>query len=215
MRRNLPGVSGCKGLPPLSLRGAERRNETFGRRKNLCAGAVCAGCALVRGAQGAQKFAGCQRVQGPPPTVIARSGATRQSVLLAVKQNEQSNTLGESEKRHKFALRIANLQSFSAGTRIATPVCALVRNDMLKEEACARVQGRLARKVRRNLAGVRGCRDVWRARCAETCRVSAGARAAPHCHCEERSDVAIRSPRSKAKRKAILWANSWVVTNSP
>ncbi len=33
---------------------------------------------------------------------------------------------------------------------------------------------------------------TWRARCAEICRVSAGARASPHCHCEERSDVAIR-----------------------
>ena len=137
--------------------------------------------------------------------VIARSEATWQSASL--RQHEmKSNTLGESEKHYEFALRIANLQSFSAGTRIAAPVCALVRNDMLKEEACvrlqgrlarghaetwqvcagqgrndmqkagrrARVQGRLARKVRRNLPGVSGCKGL------------------PHCHCEERSDVAIR-----------------------
>ena len=51
--------------------------------------------------------------------------------------------------------------------RIAAPVCALVRNDMLKEEACARVQGRLVRKVRRNLPGVSGCKGL------------------PHCHCYE------------------------------
>ncbi len=76
--------------------------------------------------------------------VIARSGATWQSVLLRQGMTE-SSALGESEKCYEFALRIANLQRFSAGTRIAAPVCALVRNDMLKEEACARVQGRLAR----------------------------------------------------------------------
>ena len=46
------------------------------------------------------------------------------------------------ESAYEFALRIANLQSFSAGTRIAAPVCALVRNDMLKEEACVRLQER-------------------------------------------------------------------------
>ena len=73
----------------------------------------------------------------------------------------------------------------------------------------------VARKVRRNLPGVSECRDVWHARCAEICRVSASARASPHCHCEERSDGTIRSPRSKAKRKAILWANAGSVTNLP
>ena len=41
-----------------------------------------------------------------------------------------------------FALSIANLQSFPAGMRIATPVCALVRNDMQKTGTYSRVQGR-------------------------------------------------------------------------
>ena len=40
-----------------------------------------------RGAQGVQKLAGRQRVQGPPPTVIARSEATGQSVLLAAEHD--------------------------------------------------------------------------------------------------------------------------------
>ena len=62
------------------------------------------------------------------------------------------------ESAYEFALRITNLQRFPAGTRIATPVCALARNDMQKEgrvrgcknvacndmqktEACQRLQG--------------------------------------------------------------------------
>ena len=72
----------------------------------------------------------------------------------------KSNPLGEYEKHYEVALSTTTLPGFSAGTRIAAPVCALVRNDMLKEEACARVQGRLVRKVRRNLPGVSGCKDV-------------------------------------------------------
>ena len=72
---------------------------------------------------------------------------------------------------------------------------------------CA-VAGRFGARTCGNLAGVRGCKDVWHARCAETCRVSAGARASPHCHCEERSDVAIRIPCGSAKRTAVLWANA-------
>ena len=55
------------------------------------------------------------------------------------------------------------------------------RNAMQKEE---RVRGckDAARKVRRNLPGVSGCKDVGRDGTS------------PHCHCEERSDVAIRVP---------------------
>ena len=45
------------------------------------------------------------------------------------------------ESAYEFALRITNLQRFPAGTRIATPVCALARNDMQKTEACQRLQG--------------------------------------------------------------------------
>ena len=48
------------------------------------------------------------------------------------------------------------------------------RNDMQRTGRCQRLQGRLARKVRRNLPGVSGYKGL------------------PHCHCEERSDVAIR-----------------------
>ena len=130
-----------------------------------------------RGAQGAQKLAGCQRVQGPPPTVIARSGATWQSASLR-QHAMKSNTLGESEKHYEFALRIANLQSFSAGTRIAAPVCALVRND--NRGAWVRIRPRQCQLARllcgenglphqcahwfamtcRRRAGVCGCKDV-------------------------------------------------------
>ena len=70
-----------------------------------------------------------------------------------------------TEKCYGFALGITNLQSFSAETRIATPVCALARNDMLKAVTRLRVQERLARKVRKNMPGVSrgralGCGDI-------------------------------------------------------
>ncbi len=86
-------------------------------------------------------------------------GAERRGNPHPLRQGKtKSNYSRRIRSYYEFALRIANLQSFSAGTRIATPVCALVRNDMLKEEACARLQGRLVRKVRRNLPGVSGCK---------------------------------------------------------
>ena len=77
----------------------------------------------------------------PPPLVIARSAATGQSVLLAAAQNEKQY-FGRIRSFYEFALRITSLPSFSAGTRIAAPVCALVRNDMQKTETRLRLQGR-------------------------------------------------------------------------
>ena len=108
------------------------------------------------------KTVACQRVQGGrvrrvrrnlpgvcgckdvPPIVIARSGATWQSVTLR-QDMAKGNTLGEYERCCGFAQSIANLLAFPAGTRIAAPVCALVRNDMQKTGTCSRVQGRLPR----------------------------------------------------------------------
>ena len=72
-----------------------------------------------------------------------------------------------------------NVLRLSQGTRIATPVCALVRNDMQKE-------GR-----------VRGCKDVL------------------HCHCEERSDVAIRVPAAGHSKEQYLRRTRKSVTNLP
>ena len=46
----------------------------------------------------------------------------------------KSNTLGESETHYEFARAAANLLGIPAGMRIATPVCALVRNDMQKTD---------------------------------------------------------------------------------
>ena len=57
----------------------------------------------------------------------------------------ENNTLGKYVRRNEFARTAANLPGISAGTRIATPVCALVRNDMLKE---GRVRG--GKNVARN-----------------------------------------------------------------
>ena len=89
-------------------------------------------CALVRNDM--QKTEACQRVQGRPPSVIARSEATWQSASPAAAQAKR-NYSRRIRRSCGFALSIANLLSFPAGTRIATPVCALVRNDMQKAVA--------------------------------------------------------------------------------
>ena len=89
-------------------------------------------------------------------------GAKRRGNPYSLRQRKtKSSTLGESEKRYEFALRITNLQSFSAGMRIATPVCALVRNDMQKE---GRVRGckDVVRNDMQKEGRVRGCKDAFR-----------------------------------------------------
>ncbi len=161
----------------MSLRGAERRGNPLLLRWGM------AGSSTLGEYEKRDKFAWHYAVATADSRmlqhVIARSEATWQSVTLRQGATE-SSTSGEYERCCGFAQTAASLPGFPAGTRIATPVCALVRNDMQKE-------GR-----------VRGCKDVWCVRCAEICRVSAVARASPHCHCEERSDVAIRSPCGRA-----------------
>ena len=78
-----------------------------------------------------QRGARCLRVQGRPPSVIARSEATWQSASPAAAQAKR-NYSRRIRRSCGFALGIANLLGFPAGLRIATPVCALVRNDMQK-----------------------------------------------------------------------------------
>ena len=77
--------------------------------------------------------------------VIARSEATWQSVFPAAVQNKKQYFGRIRKSAYEFARSSTKLPGFPAGTRIAAPVCALVRNDMLKTGRCARVQGRLAR----------------------------------------------------------------------
>ena len=56
-------------------------------------------------------------------------------------------------KCNEFALSTTDLPGISAGKRIATPVCALVRNDMLKTGRCQRLQGRFP-AVHRQCPGI-------------------------------------------------------------
>ena len=67
---------------------------------------------------------------------------------------------------------------------------ALVRNDMQKTETRLRVQRRFS-----------GSTPAVPWFYADARQVSA-------CHCEERSDVAIRTPCGSAWRKVVLWANT-------
>ena len=90
--------------------------------------------------------------------VIARSGATWQSVLSAAGHDRKQYLRRTRKSVYEFARSSASLPSFPAGMRIATPVCALVRNDMQKAGTCARVQGRGARKVCRRQGVSTGAR---------------------------------------------------------
>ena len=89
-----------------------------------------------------------------------------------------------------FRLKYCSSLGVTARKRIATPVCALVRNDMLKTGALLRMQGGGARvllgKVLAN---------------ADTPHVSA-------CHCEERSDGTIRSPAAAQSKTQLFPANT-------
>ena len=81
--------------------------------------------------------------------VIARSAATWQSVLLAV-QHRRKQYLRRIRSRLQIRPKAHLSLPFPAGTRIATPVCALVRNDMQKTGTRQRMQGGGTRgKVRR------------------------------------------------------------------
>ena len=69
----------------------------------------------------------------PASFCMSLRGAKRRGNPLLLRQYiTKSNTLGEYEKHCEFARTAVSLPGISAGTRIATPVCALVRNDMLK-----------------------------------------------------------------------------------
>ena len=132
---------------------------------------------------------GITRAGGKFLHVIARSEATWQSVTLR-KGIAKSSTQGEFVRRHELARSSTNLLGFPAGTRIATPVCALVRNDMQILARCQRLQGRFS-----------GSKPA-------VPRYYAGRRQISTCHCEERSDVAIRSPAVGRSKIAVLRANS-------
>ena len=79
--------------------------------------------------------------------------------------------------------------------RIATPVCALARNDMLKTERFLRVKCAVF-MMKNVLANVDALQVIA-------------------CHCEERSDVAIRFSCSAALQKVVPKANSQRFTYSP
>ena len=72
---------------------------------------------------------GIMRTRGKFLHVIARSEATWQSVLLAAVQNKKQYLGRIRKSAYEFARSSTKLPGFSAGTRIAAPVCALVRND--------------------------------------------------------------------------------------
>ena len=148
----------------------------------------------------------------PALHVIARSEATRQSVLLAVGRREKQY-FGRIRRWYGFARTIACLPGFPAGMRIATPRRYKLRilrpgfsgeKPGLSHSAASPSPGRTSaprfpflhwfamtcRGRERAWTFGAGVRRRWR-------RVSGGKAVGrkdrpPHCHCEERSDGAIR-----------------------
>ena len=125
--------------------------------------------------------------------VIARSEATWQSVLLAAVQNKKQYLGRIRKSAYEFARSSTKLPGFPAGTRIAAPVCALVRNDMQKEVRSLRLQERLARRVRGNLGRVSGARHWF----AMTCR-----NMRRECVCKNVGRNDIHKPGGQAHRRA-------------
>ena len=69
-------------------------------------------------------------------------GAKRRGNPFSLQQHKtKSNSSRQIRRSCEFALCTTVLPGISAGTRIAAPVCALVRNDMQKAVACQRLQG--------------------------------------------------------------------------
>ena len=125
-----------------------------------------------------QRLAMCQRLQGRSTRQIRRPlqirpaapsctrssatifcmslrGAKRRGNPFSLRQHKAKRNYSRRIRRScGFALSIANLLSFPAGTRIATPVCALVRNDMQRLAMCQRLQGRSTRQIRIKISPV-------------------------------------------------------------
>ena len=92
------------------------------------------------------------RIRGKFLHVIARSEATWQSVALR-QHKTMRKYLRQIRRSCEFALSAAYCSVLLQGERIATPVCALVRNDMQKAVACQRLQGRFP-AVHRQCPGI-------------------------------------------------------------
>ena len=124
--KNLQGVSVCKDATasPLSLRGAKRRGNPFSLRQYKTKRNTFG--EYVRRYEFAQ---GSANLPGFP---AGKTDCRRCAHWCAM-----TNSAGVRAPRHG-----CNVPPFRQGTRIATPVCALARNDMQKLARCQRLQGR-------------------------------------------------------------------------
>ena len=130
--------------------------------------------------------------------VIARSAATWQSVLLAVQHH-----------RKQYLRRIRSRPTNSPNQQ---PICqAFLQGRGLPHQCAHWFAMTCKRRVR-----VSECKAVLPSKPAGGCGfchwadvlANADTQQISACHCEERSDVAIRSPCSTASQKAVLWANT-------
>ena len=134
----------------------------------------------------------------------------------------ESSTLGEYAATTNLPEVVPSCQVSLRGKRIAAPVCALVRNDMQKEgrvRGCKDVSPLSLRGAKR-----RGNPHPLRWGMTESSTLGeyaattnlpwyhvvayADTRQVFTCHCEERSDVAIRIPCGSTKQRAAPKANT-------
>ena len=140
--------------------------------------------------------------------VIARSEATWQSVLLAVPQNEKEH-FGQIRKAQRICPNSSQLARLLCGENGLPHQCAhwfamtcrrrrraceckdVGRGGMQKEEALLRVQRGGTEANSWAVAGLPRQHPL----------AHVATRQSFACHCEERSDVAIRIPAGKGKKK--------------
>ena len=176
----------------MSLRGAQRRGNPFSLQYSITESSTLGEYEkYYEFALGSTSL----HTQAPGKSlhVIARSAATWQSASCR-NTWQASSTWGQTRRSCKFALSAAICFVLPQGKRIATPVCALVRNDMQKTGTRSECKAVLPSKP---AGGCGFCHWANVLANADTQQISA-------CHCEERSDVAIRSPCSTASQKAVL-----------
>ena len=96
-----------------------------------------------------------RKVRGNMPGVSGGKAPVRNDMqkIVALLRVQEGACRGKPATAHEFALSATFPYLSLRGERIATPVCALVRNDMLKTGRCQRLQGRFP-AVHRQCPGI-------------------------------------------------------------
>ena len=112
-------------------------------------------------------FSGCKGWFAMTPPPLSLRGAKRRGNPHLLRQHKTMRKyLRQIRRSCEFALSAAYCSVLLQGERIATPVCALVRNDMQKAVACQRLQG----VVRNDMQKAVACQRLQGRWFAMTCK---------------------------------------------